>query len=252
MILEGLSRNIWTGGVANEPLTRLTFGDDDWFGLWSRDAKRLFYTSGQDGSYNIFSIPTDGSGKAERLTRSPNRQGAMSQSPSGDTLLFLEIDPSTGLDIWELSLTSKEVRPFIRTRFNEYSAAFSPDGHWIAIESDESGQREVYVQAYPGTGVKRQVSLEGGQSPFWSHTGRELFYQTPAAMFAVPILDAHELRVGTPVRLFTRTEGEEWTTSTSADDQRFLMLKKADGNQASQLNLVQNWFEDLKARVPAK
>ena len=165
MIVEGSSRNIWTGGVANEPLTRLTFGDDDWFGLWSRDGKRLFYTSGQNGSYNIFSIPTDGSGKAERLTQSPNRQGADSQSPSGDTLLFVEIDPSTGADIWELSLSRKESRPLLKTRFDESGAVFSPDGHWIAYESDESGQLEVYVQAYPVTGVKRQVSLEGGESP---------------------------------------------------------------------------------------
>ena len=243
MIVKGLSRNIWTGGFASEPLTRLTFGDDDWFGLWSRDGKRLFYTAGQSGSYNIFSIATDGSGKAERLTQSPNRQGPDSQSPSGDTLLFSELDPSTGLDIWELSLSRKESRPLDKTRFNEGGAVFSPDGHWIAYASDESGQDEVYVRAYPGTGVKRQVSLEGGKRPFWSHTGRELFYSTATAMFSVPVLDAHDLRMGTPLRLFARTQREVWATSISADDQRFLILETAEANQPSQLNLVQNWFE---------
>jgi eukaryotic-like serine/threonine-protein kinase len=252
MIVEGSSRNIWTGGLANEPLTRLTFADDDWFGLWSRDGKRLFYTSGQNGSYNIFSIPTNGSGKAERLTQSPNNQGADSQSPDGDILLFVEIDPSTGADIWEHSLSRKESQPLLKTRFNESGAVFSPDGHWIAYASDESGQMEVYVQAHPLTGVKRQVSLEGGSQPFWSHTGTELFYRTATAMFSVPVLDAHDLRVGTPVRLFAHTEREEWTKSASADDQRFLMLEKAEANQSSQLNLVQNWFQDLQARVPAK
>jgi Tol biopolymer transport system component len=164
--------------------------------------------------------------------------------------LFNDVDPSNGSDIWELSLFSKEARPIVKTRFSEGDAKFSPDGHWIAYGSDESGQTEVYVQAYPGPGVKRRVSLEGGASPFWSHSGRELFYQTATAMFSVPILDAHDLRMGTPLRLFVKTRRTAGGGAPSADDQRFLTLEKADAS--SQLNLVQNWFEDLKARVPTK
>src|SRR5207244_4114302 len=127
MIREGQSRNIWTGRVANEPLTRLTFGNDDWFGVWSRDGGRRFYTAFANSSYNLFWTSTDGSGKAERLTQSSNLQAVTASSPSGDTLLFNDIDVSTGADIWELSLSSKESRPIVKTRFNESAAKFSPD-----------------------------------------------------------------------------------------------------------------------------
>ncbi|MCU1310261.1 MAG: hypothetical protein JWO20_1386 [Candidatus Angelobacter sp.] len=250
-ISDGSSQNIWTGGIANQPLTRLTFGNDDYFGLWSRDGKRLFYTAGQNGSYNIFAIPTDGSGKAERVTQSPDPQKATSISPNGDTLLLNDIVTSTGEDIWELSLSRKESKPLIRTQFNEGAAVFSPDGHWIAYESDESGQVEIYVVAYPGPGSKRRVSLDGGTLPLWGHTGRELFYQTDSAMFAIPILDRNNLRLGTPVRLFAQTNSS--TASISLNDQRFLMLERVEANKSfTRLNLVENWFEDLKTRVPTK
>jgi serine/threonine-protein kinase len=249
VILEGTARNIWTGGISNEPLTRLTFGNDDFFGLWSREGTRLFYTAGVNGSYNMFSVPTDGSGKAERLTQSTNPQAARSSSPSGDTLLFNERGSSTGWDIWELRLPTKEARPVLQTPSDELEAVFSPSGQWIAYQSNETGSSEVYVQAYPGPGRKRRVSLDGGGSPFWSHTGGELFYSSATAMFAVPVLGGQELRTGTPQRLFALTMLDVSTVSLSADDQRFLMLQV---NPSTQLNLVQNWFEDLKTRVPGK
>jgi len=249
MIFEGTSRNIWTGRVANEPLTRLTFGNDDVYGLWSRDGGHFFYMGGQNGKYNIFSIPTNGSGKGEQLTQGPNPQWPSSVSASGETLFFEEIDPSTGRDLWELSLSRKEPRPLVNTRFEERGPVLSPDQQWLAYQSNESGRAEVYVQAYPGPGVKRRVSSDGGTAPFWSHTGRELFYSTATAMFALPILDAHDLRTGPPVRLFDLTTLEVPARETSTDDQRFLMVQ---ANPSSQLNLVQNWFEELRRLVPMR
>jgi len=250
-ITDGSSRSIWTGSVANGLLTRLTFGNDDVFHLWSPDGTRLYYSVGQH-NYNLFSVPTDGSGQPEQLLNSPHPQDPTGVSPDGDTILFNDVDPSTKSDIWELSLSRKTSRPVIRTPFVEAGAVFSPDGHWIAYQSDESGQSEVYVQAYPGVGQKRRVSLDGGRLPFWGHTGRELFYQTATAMFAVPIENAREMRFGTAQRLFLKTKGTQAGRYTSLDDQRFLMIEKAETNQSSQLNVVQNWLEELKARVPTK
>ena len=247
VVLEGPTRNIWTGRVANEPLTRLTFGNDDIYGSWSGDGERLFYTPGQNGKYNIFSIPTNGTGKREQLTQGPNPQWPTSVSPSGDTLFFDEIDPSTGRDIWELSISKKEPRPLVNTRFEERGGGLSSDQRWLAYQSNESGRAEVYVQAYPGPGVRRRVSSDGGTAPFWSRTGRELYYSTATAMFALPILDAGDLRLGPPVRLFTLTTLEVPAKATSADDQRFLMLQ---ANPSSQLNLVQNWFGELRRLAP--
>jgi len=104
------------------------------------------------------------------------------------------------------------------------------------------------VQAYPGPGIRKQVSVDGGDSPFWSHTGHELFYQTATAIFSVPILNADDLRVGTPVRLFSHVRISGNRPSISADDQRFLLLERA-ASVPSQLHLIQGWFEELKARV---
>jgi serine/threonine protein kinase len=262
-VVDGSTRNIWTGSVANGLLTRLTSGDSDVFGLWSRDGSRLFYSNGQS-NFNIFWIATDGSGKTERLTKSSHRQAAWSLSPGGDTILFNDIDPSTGTDstgndIWALSVSSKESRPVVKTRFDEAGAVFSPDGRWIAYHSDESTvptstkkQFEVYVQPYPGPGAKQQASREGGKWPYWSHSGHELFYLTDTAVFAVAIQATDDLRMGTPMRLFARTGGNQGVGyATSPDDQRFVIVEKA-GSQSSQLRLVQNWSEELKARVPTK
>jgi Tol biopolymer transport system component len=254
VIYEGPSRNVWTGRVADEPLTRLTFGNDDDFPLWSRDGSRLFYTAGRNGTYNIFWVAADGSGNTGRLFQSPNPQAATSVSPTGDTLLFNDNHPNAREDIGEYSVSRKESRSLVKASlFDEGDAMFSPDGRWVAYMSDESGQKEVYVRPYGRPGGKQQVSTDGGSVPVWGHTGRELFYQTTTALFAVPILDASELRFGPPQRLFATSATTRVVPAyTSADDQRFLMLEMAEPHQASQLNVVQNWFEELKAKVPIR
>jgi serine/threonine-protein kinase len=247
-ILDGVTRNIWTGRIANEPLTRLTFGNDDVNGPWSRDGKHLFYSAGQHGKHRIHSIATDGSGKAERLADGSNSQFPRSVSPSGDTILIDDLDPETGRDIWELSVSRKESKPLIKTPFIEGGPEFSPRGHWIAYQqSDESGRVEVYVQAYPGPGAKRRVS-EGGANPFWSRTGRDLFYRTPTALFSVSIPDGDDLRPGPPVRVLALTPFDEAVVAGSPDDQRFLMVQ---ARPSSQLNLVENFFDELKRLAPA-
>jgi len=135
----------------------------------------------------------------------------------------------------------------------EQGATISPDGRAVAYLSNESGKTEVYAQTYPGPGVKRRVSVDGGSGPAWSHTGHELFYQTATGMFSVPILDTRDLRIGAPVRLFPLGQTSSWRTQVSGDDQRFLMLERAEASPAmSRINIVQNWVEELKHLVPTK
>ena len=197
--------------------------------------------------------PADGSGTAERLMTSQFLHVPHSWSPDGQTIAFTETTPETGLDIWTLGLNDRKARPFLRTPSNEAAPQFSPDGHWIAYVSDESGRIEVYVQPYPGPGGKWQVSTEGGTEPAWNPTGRELFYRSGNRMMAVPVTLQPEFSVGKPVTLF---QGP-WLPSpsnvveydVSRDGQRFLMLKPADDDQGSrQIVVVQNWFEELRKR----
>jgi len=180
-------------------------------------------------------------------------------------LAFFEINPTTGYDIWVLrmgdpSAGSGQVRktqPFLRTRFDEAAPQFSPDGRWLVYVSNESGHFEVYAQPYPGPGGKWQISTEGGTEPVWNPNGRELFYRSGDKMMAVDITTQPSFAAGKPRMLF---EGQYVPTpatlpnyDVSPDGQRFLMLKPSEQEQSAptQINVVLNWFEELKRRVPA-
>jgi len=178
-------------------------------------------------------------------------------------LAFFEINPTTGYDIWVLrmgdpSAGSGQVRktqPFLRTRFDEAAPQFSPDGRWLVYVSNESGHFEVYAQPYPGPGGKWQISTEGGTEPVWNPNGRELFYRSGDKMMAVDITTQPSFAAGKPRMLF---EGQYVPTpatlpnyDVSPDGQRFLMLKPSDSAEApTQINVVLNWFEELKQKVP--
>jgi Tol biopolymer transport system component len=168
----------------------------------------------------------------------------------------MEVNPTTGYDVWVLRISDRKAQPFLRTQFNEGAPRFSPDGHWLAYVSDESGRYEVYVQPYPGPGGKWQISTDGGMEPVWNRNGRELFYRSGDKMMAVDIATQPSFTAGKPHMLF---EGQYVPTAVlfpnydvSPDGQRFLMLKPTEQAEAAptQIVVVQNWFEELKQKVP--
>ena len=246
----------WLYDFSRETWTRLTFeGSENGGALWSPDGKRIAFVSTKEGSLNTFWQLADGSGGLERLTTGAYGQAPMSFSPDGQLLAFIEINPATGYDIWVLRLSDRKAQPFLRTPFNESVPRFSPDGRWLAYISDESGRLEVYVQPYPGPGGKWQISTEGGTEPVWNPNGRELFYRSGDKMMAVDIATQPSFTAGKPRMLFEGPYEPTWATNpnydVSADGQRFLMVKASEQEQAStQINVVQNWFEELKRRVP--
>jgi Tol biopolymer transport system component len=245
-VVDGSKRNVWVGSVDREPLQRLTFGGDDTFGAWTWDSARLAFSSGQAGAYNLFWTLTNGSAKSERLTDSPRAQKPTSWSSGSDVLLFNDIGPKTGLDIWQLSVASKVAKPLVQTPYREMEAVFSPDGKWIAYQSDESGRYEVWARAYP-EGPKIQISTDGGSGPMWRGDGHELFYQTATEMMAVPVLDLHNLRVGRPMRLFEHAKGlaPGRGYDVTRDGKRFLLIDAAAGIP-SRLHLMLNWSEEVR------
>jgi Tol biopolymer transport system component len=258
-IEDGFTRNLWVGRVGQEPLTRLTFGNDDTFSLWTSDSRRIVFTSGKGGRYNLFLAGADGRGQVERLTDTPNAQRPTSVSPSGDLVLFNQNAPSTGLDVWQLRLSQPhEVRPYIQTRFDELEGAFSPDGRWIVYVSNETGRYEVYVQAYPGPGDKQRISIDGGFAPAWNPNGRELFYHTGDALMAVSVSQEQQsLHAGVPVRLFPHHKDRQkpgTDYSVTRDGQRFLMVEGVEPGRgpSPRLEVVLNWFEEVKRLVPTK
>ena len=200
---------------------------------------------------NLFWQAADGSDKAERLVTSTGQQSSPSWSPDGQALAYTDNDPATGTDIWVLRLSDRKAQPFLRTPANESSPQFSPDGHWLAYVSDESGRYETYVQPYPGPGGKYQISTEGGTEPVWNHNGRELFYRNSGKMVAVDITTQPGFTAGKPSMLFEGSSylsliGTTPSYDVSPDGQRFLMLKADEQAAATQINVVLNWFEELK------
>jgi len=262
VVLDELGGNVWTYDLARDTLTRLTFeGGGTNTVAWAKDAKRVVFNAG--GPANLFWQPADGSGKAERLTRSENQQNPFSFSADGQTLAYSELDPATSWDIWLLRLSDpsassgqgRKAELFLRTSSYETVPVFSPDGRWLAYVSDETGRFEIYVRPYPGPGGKWQASTDGGAEPVWNPNGRELFYRNGPEMMAVDVASQPGFSAGKPRVLFTGPYLSITATTpsydVSPDGQRFLMMKPNEQQPSSnQINIVQNWFEELKRRVP--
>jgi Tol biopolymer transport system component len=249
--------HIWLYDLRRETLTRWTFGEGiNLLGAWSPDGKRIAFQSNRDGPTNVYSQLADGGGGLERLTTSEYINAPNSWSPDGQALAFIEIHPDTGYDIWVLRMNDRKAQPFLSTRFNESAPQFSPDGHWLAYISDEFGRFEIYVQPYPGPGGKWQVSTEGGTEPVWNRNGRELFYRQGNKMMAVELTTQPSFSPGKPKMLFEApyvpTPATFPNYDVSPDGQRFLMLKPSESAEAAptQINVVLNWFEELKQKVP--
>jgi len=242
---------IWLYDVAKETMSKFTFQGHNNHPLWTRDGKQIAFASTLKGGSSIFWQHADGSGGLEQLTTGESAQIPESFSPDGQWLAFVEFDPTTQRDIWVLRLSDRNLQPFLRTRFNEGNPTFSPDGHWLAYRSDESGRFEIYVQAFPGPGGKYQISTEGGSWPVWNANGRELFYRSGDKIMVVDVMTQPSFSVDKPRMLF---DGQyEQGYDVAPDGQHFLMLKLVhQGPAATQINVVQNWFEELKRRVPTK
>ncbi len=156
VVIAGSTYDIWLYEVARDTLTRLTFGGDDNYPVYSPDGKRIAFNCTRAGAANLYQTAADGSGTVERLTTSEYSQYPGSWSPDGKFLAFTEEgQPNTGDDIWLLPLQGdRKPQPLVHTPFDEWQPRFSPDGQWLAYSSNESGSEEVYVQPFPSLGAK--------------------------------------------------------------------------------------------------
>ena len=215
-----------------------------------------------------FTGAADGTGAAERLTESTNRSFPTAFSRGGTHLVFTE-EPQSGSIIRMLSLEGKRtVDLHAQPMANQRNGDISPDGRWLAYQSDESGDNEIYVRPFPDVQAGRwQVSRAGGTRPLWARNTPELFYlaapEEPAvssagadiAMMTAPIESGPVVRTGNPMRLFSGSyfAGVSGRTyDATPDGQRFLMIKnEATGPAATnRIIVVENWFEELKRRAP--
>jgi len=258
-------QDIWIWDLTRLTLTRVTSDPaQDINPEWTPDGASIVFSSTRDGAYNIYRQPADGTGTAERLHESAENELVQSMSPEGETVVFRRVNSDLGMsnDLLALSLDEEHVEsPLIVTQFSEQNGEISPDGRWIAYQSNESGRDEIYLRPYPDVDARRiQASTEGGNRPAWARSGMELFFLgADERLMVVPVaLDAHAPLSGTvPARVLERryVNGAPGRTyDVSPDGQRFLMVSAGGSGEgagaAGELVFIVNWFEELKRLVP--
>jgi Tol biopolymer transport system component len=250
--VRGENPDVWAGEVARGTLTRLTFEpSEDETAVWSPDSKQIAFAASRGASRQILRRSADGSGSEEILFRGERHSHVSDWTRDGKTLVVMDIGSGTGPDIWVLPLEGdRKPRPFLQAPFNENWPRLSPDGRWLAYESNEAGRLEIYVQPFPGPGGKWQVSTDGGSRPVWAPSGREIFYRQGDRVMVAPIEAGSPFAAGTPRSLF---EGRfEEAYDVAPDGNRFLMLRNQDAALVPQLNVVIGWSEELGQRLTKK
>ena len=270
-INSGDKSDIWIWDLARETMTRLTFNEASRSPLWTLDARRIAYFSVSGDKFGVYWKAADGTGGDEMLGSAPDRAiSPWSWSKDGKTIALLEAPGGLNWDIGSLSMEGDHKRkPLLQEKYIELQPKISPDGKWLAYGSDESGSYEIYVRPFPDVNKGRwQVSTNGGDSPLWSPDGRELFYRNGDFVVAVSVETEPAFKCGKPMSLFqgkyqplSLQDAHPW--DISPDGSRFLMMKSSASAGAApavpaasgprpKINIVLNWTEELKQRVPVK
>jgi Tol biopolymer transport system component len=252
-----LSPEIWLLELARGTQTRLTVnpGEDE-TAFWSPDSRWIAFASQRTGHpRTLFRKRVAGSDAEEQLWTSSNHFHVECWSRDGRSIIVTDRDPATGDDLWLISLEDEiSAQPLLQTRFNEFGGRLSPDGRWLAYTSNESGRLEVYVQAFPVLGTKTQISINGGSQPVWAATAKELFYRGEGHLMAVSITYGETFTISLPKPLFTdhymNPAAKHTSYDVASDGERFLMLRSDAQNNVTSLNVVFNWFEEVKRLAP--
>jgi eukaryotic-like serine/threonine-protein kinase len=244
--------DIWLIELARGTTSRLTFDPaNDGDAVWSPDGGRIVFSSMREGLPSLYQKLSSGAGGEELLLRTEDAKFANDWSPDGRHVLYNAMSRQS-FDLWVLPLFGeRRPEPFVRTDFQEAGGRFSPDGRFVAYISNESGRFEVYVQSFPASGGKWQVSNGGGASPRWRRDGRELFYlSADGKLMAVEVDGSSDtFEAGVPAPLFEPRVGSisgDSPYDVAADGRRFLVNVLVEENAPVPVTVVLNWTADLK------
>ena len=246
--------DIWSYDTLRRAWDRITsHPGDDIYPTWSHDGASMVTGSVRTSTIvDLYRTFLSGQQREEPLVISPLAKFPMDWSADGRFLLYDVLDMKQGFDVWALSLEGdRKPFPVVETEFNEGLSQFSPDGHWIAYQSDRTGRPEVYLRPFPGAGADVRVSVDGGVQVRWNHNGKELFYvATDDRLMAVPIRFASSStspELGTPIALFktilSSAAGPMYKQQymVSPDGQSFVMHSAVGEASASPITIIQNW-----------
>jgi Tol biopolymer transport system component len=248
------ARDLWIIDVVRSTVSRLTFGTSNQTNaVWSPDGGRIVFTSDRDGAYGLYEKLSNGAAGEQVLLRTKTPKTSSDWSADGRFIAYEEVGTKESSDLWVLPLFGdRKPIPFLRTEFNESQGRFSPDGRWMAYVSDESGRKEIYVQTFPPSGAKWQISTDGGNFPNWRGDGKELFYMAPdQKLMSVEVRADSTLLAGKPRALF---EARYFNIpippyTVSSDGRRFLIVTPVEEeSNASPLTVVLSWTAELKRK----
>jgi len=244
------NRDVWLKDLARDTFTRFTFDPAlDGYPVWSPDGLRIaFESKRKGGSWDIWLKPSSGAGADELLLATPNDEWAYDWSQDGRFLLYRMTEARTGPDLWALPVTGSDRKPVVvtNTPFTEQNGQFSPDGRWVAYDTNESGRFEIVVQSFPEPTAKWQLSTQGGRQPRWRADGKEIYFiAADAKLMAVAVtVSGSTLEPGNAVPLFaTRIVGSSFTDKAQyavSRDGRFL-INQIQQDSVAPITLIQGW-----------
>ena len=251
--------DVWVYSLADRTSSRLTFeGDYNARPSWSPNGRDVgFISTRGDTRQALYARPWDGSGPP-RLIRAPVEQTILWEgdwAPDGRTIVYRQLPRSGVGHLFRTTPYPDSVPvPILQNDFFNVAVSFSPNGRWLAYQSNETGRDEIWVRPFPGPGGARLVSTDGGISPIWSHSGREIFYVSADEFFVVATVQTEpEFRVESREQLVS---AEAFATSrliqqydVAPDDQRLLVIRSVE-DAASRDIVVLNFFEEIRERVP--
>jgi len=258
--------DIWVWNLERETLQRLTFDPGvNRVPVWARESARVAFTQVLDGVEHVVWQAADGSGVMEPLTvgTATNLPDFMPQdfTPGDEALIFTNIGAPR--DLWMVPVGDPSgARALLSTPANELGGTVSRDGRFIAYQSDESGQPQIYVRPFPDvdSGGRWQVSTSGGTRPRWGRDGTELYYfiegtEGVARLMRVPVDTTGVFRPGSPEVLlegeYVAPNNSRQAYDVSLDGQRFLLIKNVDrSDSTARIIVVQNWLERLERLAP--
>ena len=227
----------------------------DFFPVWMPDGQHLVFASLNPKQPGMFRRRADGTGTTDVLGTGLGGMLPSDVTRNGRHVLF----SYRAQDVKVLSLDTRQIEPLVETPSNERNGVISPNGRWLAYESDSSGQFDIYVRPFPNVNDGQwQVSSGGGTRPLWAPNGQELFYVGPTGALIAARVDARgsAWSASTPQKTVdgpyvTLSAGSGRTYDVSPDGRRFLMVKQPATRAPAQIVIVQNWFEELRRLVPA-
>ena len=256
---------MWVLDIERGTRTRLTSeGLNRFFPVWSPDGSQLAFADGAGVTNRVLLVSADGSGEPETLLDRNERQFPTSWVANGNVMSLHTEYPDTARDLYVLSLDGDLTpKAFLATPSQERGPSFSPDGEWIAYVSDESGQDEVYVRPYPGPGGQVIISTGGGKEVIWGPDGSELFYRNGDQLMVVAVNPGETFSIEAPAPLFVAPYAPDTAGGgagnpnydISPDGQQFIFVEPdvpAGADGGALINVVLNWFEELKRLVPTE